>query len=87
MRQLLGVYGENEGLLLPENARYWFKGVSDEAHLLQIAGYPRGAKAARRVPVEKDKRVRARMSFDVAKGGLRIRTVKKPTEDIKSKVS
>lgn len=61
--KLLGVYGENEGLLLPENARYWFKGVSDEAHLLQIAGYPRGASAAKRVAVEKDKRSSARMSL------------------------
>ena len=42
---LLGVFSENEGLMLPENSRYWFKGASDEAHLLQIAGYPRGAKA------------------------------------------
>ncbi len=54
--KLLGVYGPNEGLLLPENSRYWFKGVSDEAHLLQIAGYPRGAKASKRIPVEKAKR-------------------------------
>jgi quercetin dioxygenase-like cupin family protein len=54
--KLLGVYGENEGIMLPENSRYWFKGISDEAHLLQIAGYPRGAKASKRIPVEKAKR-------------------------------
>ena len=31
----------------------WFKSVGDEeAHLLQIAGYPRGAKASKRIPVE-----------------------------------
>jgi quercetin dioxygenase-like cupin family protein len=53
---LLGVFGEYEGLLLPENSRYWFKGVSDEAHLLQIAGYPKGKAASKRIPVEKAKR-------------------------------
>ena len=74
--KLLGVYGENEGLLLPENSRYWFKGVSDEAHLLQIAGYPRGAKASRRVPVDKDKRVRARMSHGMTEEDLRLRAIK-----------
>ncbi len=54
--KLLGVYGPNEGLLLPENSRYWFKGVTDEAHLLQIAGYPKGKAASKRIPVEKAKR-------------------------------
>jgi len=49
----LGVFGVHEGLKLPENSRYWFKSVGDEeAHLLQIAGYPRGAKASKRIPVD-----------------------------------
>ena len=49
----LGVFGVHEGLKLPENSRYWFKSIGDEeAHLLQIAGYPRGAKASKRIPVE-----------------------------------
>jgi quercetin dioxygenase-like cupin family protein len=49
----LGVFNVHEGLKLPENSRYWFKSVGDEeAHLLQIAGYPRGAKASKRIPVE-----------------------------------
>jgi len=38
------------------SSRYWFKGVTEEAHLLQIAGYPRGAKASKRIPVEAAKR-------------------------------
>ena len=51
--KLLGDYGPHEGLLLPENARYWFKSVGDEeAWLLQIAGYPKGAEMSKRVPVE-----------------------------------
>ncbi len=51
--KLIGVFGKHEGLMLPENSRYWFKSVGDEeAHLLQIAGYPRGAKASKRIPVE-----------------------------------
>ena len=49
----LGVFGVHEGLKLPENSRYWFKSVGEEeAHLLQIAGYPRGAKASKRIPVD-----------------------------------
>jgi quercetin dioxygenase-like cupin family protein len=49
----LGVFGVHEGLKLPENSRYWFKSIGEEeAHLLQIAGYPRGAKASKRIPVE-----------------------------------
>ena len=79
-------------MLLPQNARYWFKGLSDEAHLLQIAGYPRGAKAAKRVPVEKDKRVRPRMSFGMTEEDLRLRALKNqqgdaPMEGSESKFS
>ena len=51
--KLIGVFGQHEGLMLPENSRYWFRSIGEEeAHLLQIAGYPRGAKAAKRIPVE-----------------------------------
>ena len=85
--KLLGVYGENEGLLLPENARYWFKGVTDEAHLLQIAGYPKGKAASKRVAVAKDQRGDTRMSFDITKNKLLIRTVKKSIEDSEFKFS
>ena len=51
--KLLGDFGPNEGLLLPENSRYWFKSEGDEeAWLLQIAGYPQGAEMSKRIPVE-----------------------------------
>jgi mannose-6-phosphate isomerase-like protein (cupin superfamily) len=51
--KLIAEFGVQEGLMLPENSRYWFKSVgNEEAHLLQIAGYPRGAKASKRIPVE-----------------------------------
>jgi quercetin dioxygenase-like cupin family protein len=51
--KLLGEYGVHEGILLPENSRYRFASVgTEEAHLLQIAGYPRGAKMSKRIPVE-----------------------------------
>ncbi len=47
------MFGKHEGLMLPENSRYWFRSIGEEeAHLLQIAGYPRGAKASKRIPVE-----------------------------------
>jgi|RhiMethySRZTD1v2_1073278.scaffolds.fasta_scaffold479237_2 quercetin dioxygenase-like cupin family protein len=71
---LLGVFSENEGLMLPENSRYWFKGASDEAHLLQIAGYPRGAKASKRIPVEKAKRG-ASVWLGMSEEDLRIRAM------------
>jgi mannose-6-phosphate isomerase-like protein (cupin superfamily) len=51
--KLWGDYGPNEGLLLPENSRYWFKSVGEEeAWLLQIAGYPKGAEMSKRIPLE-----------------------------------
>lgn len=51
--KVFGTYGPFEGLLLPENARYWFGSEGEEeAYLLQIAGYPRGAKMSRRVNAE-----------------------------------
>jgi mannose-6-phosphate isomerase-like protein (cupin superfamily) len=54
--KLIGDYGANEGLLLPENSRYWFESVGDEeAWLMQIAGFPKGVEAYKRVAVEPPK--------------------------------
>jgi mannose-6-phosphate isomerase-like protein (cupin superfamily) len=54
--KVLGEYGAEEGLLLPENSRYWFESVGDEeAHLLQIAGFPKGINAFKRIAVEPPK--------------------------------
>jgi quercetin dioxygenase-like cupin family protein len=51
--KILGDFSPEEGLLLPENSRYWFKSLGEEeAWLLQIAGYPKGAKASKRIPCE-----------------------------------
>ena len=50
--KVLGDYGALEGLLLPENSRYWFESVGDEeAYLLQIAGFPKGINAFKRIAV------------------------------------
>lgn len=50
--KVLGELHTNEGILLPENARYWFESIgSDEAWLLQIGGFPKGPKAVKRIPV------------------------------------
>ncbi len=50
--KLIGDYGPLEGVLLPENARYWFESVgTEEAHLLQIAGFPKGAHMPKRIAV------------------------------------
>jgi quercetin dioxygenase-like cupin family protein len=51
--KVLGSYGPLEGLLLPENARYWFGSEGEEeAWLLQIAGFPKGIKMSRRINAE-----------------------------------
>lgn len=54
--KVIGDYGPNEGLLLPENSRYWFESVGDEeAWLMQIAGFPKGIGAYKRVAIEPPK--------------------------------
>ena len=54
--KVLGDYGPLEGILLPENARYWFESVGDEeAYLLQIAGFPKGMDAPKRIALEEAK--------------------------------
>jgi len=51
-----GEFGPLEGILQPENSRYWFETAGDEeAWLLQIAGYPKGKDKARRIAVDKDR--------------------------------
>ena len=52
-----GELGPNEGILQPENSRDWFECLDgEEAWLLQIAGFPKGAKAAKRVNVDPPKK-------------------------------
>ena len=52
-----GELGPLEGILQPENSRYWFESLDgEEAWLLQIAGFPKGAKAAKRVNVDPPKK-------------------------------
>ena len=54
--KLIGDYGPMEGVLLPENSRYWFESVGkEEAHLLQVAGFPKGVEAFKRIAVEPPK--------------------------------
>lgn len=54
--KVLGEFGELEGILIPENSRYWFESVgAEEAHLLQIAGFPKGVEAFKRIAVEPPK--------------------------------
>jgi hypothetical protein len=51
-----GEYGELEGILQPQNSRYWFEVVSEEeAWLLQIAGFPKGEAAAKRITLDSEK--------------------------------
>lgn len=54
--KVIGEYGPLQGVLLPENSRYWFESVgTEEAHLLQIAGFPKGVSALKRIPLEAPK--------------------------------
>ena len=70
----LGDFGPNEGLLLPENSRYWFGSVGDEeAWLLQIAGYPKGPEMAKRIPLEPARADAAGVWFGLTEKELDIR--------------
>ena len=54
--KVIGDFGPNEGMLLPENSRYWFESVGEEeAWLMQIAGFPKGIAAYKRIAVEPPK--------------------------------
>ena len=54
--KVIGEYGPLQGVLLPENSRYWFESVgTEEAHLLQIAGFPMGVTGMKRIPLEAPK--------------------------------
>jgi mannose-6-phosphate isomerase-like protein (cupin superfamily) len=47
-----GIFGPLEGICQPENSRYWFEVEGDEeAWLMQIAGFPKGKAAAKRIPL------------------------------------
>ncbi len=72
--KLVAELGVHEGVLLPEYTRYWFKSVGDEeAHLLQIAGYPRGAKRSKRIPVAPQKLAGEGIWFNMTEEELKIR--------------
>lgn len=54
--KVIGEYGPLQGVLLPENSRYWFESVgTEEAHLLQIAGFLKGVSGMKRIPLEAPK--------------------------------
>ena len=64
-----GEMGPLEGILQPENSRYWFEKVGDEeAWLLQIAGFPKGAKAAKRIDVDPPKKSLGGVQLSLAPG-------------------
>ena len=85
--KVLGEYGPFEGLLLPENSRYWFGSIGDEeAYLLQIAGYPKGAKMSRRINAEPVKPTQGQaMWFGVTKDEEKfIEKFQSPSSDHKA---
>lgn len=48
-----GEFGPLEGLVQPENSRYWFECFGDEeVWLMQIAGYPKGKAASKRITLD-----------------------------------
>ena len=65
-----GVFGPLEGILQPENSRYWFETDGDEeAWLMQIAGFPKGKAAAKRIPLDK--------TLTGGEGGVKVAFAKK----------
>jgi hypothetical protein len=51
-----GEFGPLEGILQPQNSRYWFEVIGDEeCWLLQIAGFPKGEAAAKRITLDPEK--------------------------------
>jgi mannose-6-phosphate isomerase-like protein (cupin superfamily) len=53
---VLGDFGQNQGLLMPAGARYWFESsTEEEAWLLQVASYPKGRKMSKRINSEAHK--------------------------------
>jgi mannose-6-phosphate isomerase-like protein (cupin superfamily) len=54
--QLIGEYGQHEGILIPEGSRYWFEKTGDEElELLQMVGTDTRGGKAERVNLEKHK--------------------------------
>ena len=52
----LGELGPFEGIVYPENSRYWLENVSEgETWLLQFSAFPLGAKAARGINIDTPK--------------------------------
>ena len=50
--KVMGEFGPMEGIVQPENSRYWFESIGDEeAWLVQIGGYPKGKAAARKIHI------------------------------------
>jgi mannose-6-phosphate isomerase-like protein (cupin superfamily) len=67
-QKVTGELKVNEGILQPENSRYWFEKIGDEeAWLLQIAGFPKGAKAAKRIDVDPPTKVLGGVHVDLSK--------------------
>lgn len=63
-----GEFGPLEGIVQPENSRYWFETVGDEeAWLMQIAGYPRGKAMAKRIPVGENPAQEGGVRVDMAR--------------------
>ncbi len=51
-----GEFGPLEGILQPQNTRYWFEVIGDEeVWLLQIGGFPKGEAAAKRITLDPEK--------------------------------
>ena len=62
------VLGPMDGILQPENSRYWFATEGDEeAWLLQIAGYPKGKAVAKRIPLDPDEKRERSVRMEMAR--------------------
>ncbi|MGY8993203.1 MAG: cupin domain-containing protein [Rhodospirillales bacterium] len=68
--KVIGEYGVHEGIVMPLGARYWFEKLGEEeAHLLQVAIFPKGQANNKRIDVSgKLKHQGTNMHIDGATG-------------------
>lgn len=70
--KVIGEYGVHEGIVMPSGARYWFEKMGEEeAHLLQVAIFPKGQVNSKRIDVaDKLKHQGKNMHIDGATGAV-----------------
>jgi mannose-6-phosphate isomerase-like protein (cupin superfamily) len=80
-----GEFGPYEGLLQPENSRYWFECIGDEeVWLMQISGFPKGPKDSKRITLDPAKAatIGASAKVDLSGKGPSTPVISKPYKEL-----